>query len=223
MGGVLPAWDVLVRVFRQVDGKDVRGGRGYGNRPSPARECAVRVKVVTLQYAASLGGFDERPLADFVRDKQVLAVREHFFTVHDLPHLACLITYQEPVVASVADGEHAESPCAGNRAPRRKGSDASDLLADLAPPERVLFGTLREWRSARARKEGVPPYVLFTNRELVRIVKARPATPSALEALEALDGIGAGKVQRYGKRVLALVNGSAAAAPAPEAAQEATA
>ena len=49
------------------------------------------VMVVTLQYAPSLGGFDERPLAEFLRDKEVLAIREHLFTIHDLPHLACLV------------------------------------------------------------------------------------------------------------------------------------
>lgn len=44
----------------------------------------MRVKLVTLRYASSLGGFDERPLSDFVRDKEILAVREHFWTLHDL-------------------------------------------------------------------------------------------------------------------------------------------
>ena len=37
----------------------------------------MRVKLVTLSYAPSLGGFDDRPLSDFVRDKEVLAGREH--------------------------------------------------------------------------------------------------------------------------------------------------
>jgi superfamily II DNA helicase RecQ len=165
----------------------------------------MRVKVVTLQYAPSRGGFDERPLADLIRDKEILAVREHFFSVHDLPHLACLITYQQPTLPiDTASGE-ASAPRSTGRAP------PSDVTADLAPEERAFFGALREWRSARAREEGVPPYMLFTNSELVRIVKARPATPNALQAL---DGIGAGKVERYAKQVLERVKG-AATAPAP--------
>jgi ATP-dependent DNA helicase RecQ len=153
----------------------------------------MRVKVVTLQYAPSLGGFDERPLADFVRDKEVLAVREHFFSVHDLPHLACLITYQESTVPA--------PPAKQERKPgaKRGRGDLDALLAGLAPEDRVLFGTLREWRSARARKDGVPPYVLFTNRELLAIVRAKPRTPNALQSL---DGIGPGKVERHGKALL---------------------
>jgi ATP-dependent DNA helicase RecQ len=151
----------------------------------------VRVKVVTLSYAPSLQGFDDRPLAEFVRDKEVLQVREHFFSVHDLPHLACLVTYQDPAPPRAA----ASSPD-----PRQR----PDPAAELPDEDRVLFGTLREWRSARSRKEGVPPYVLFTNRELVSIVRARPQT---LAALGALDGIGAGKVEKYGQALLDLVNG----------------
>jgi hypothetical protein len=34
----------------------------------------MRVRVLTLQYTASLGGFDERPLADFVRDNGGLTI-----------------------------------------------------------------------------------------------------------------------------------------------------
>jgi superfamily II DNA helicase RecQ len=161
----------------------------------------MRVKVVTLRYASSLGGFDERPLSDFVRDKEVLAVREHFFTVHDLPHLACLITYQPSTVpaASPAPTE--------NGTQKRKGRSQGNLdalLSELTEAERTLFGTLREWRAARARKDGVPPYVVFTNKELLAVVKAKPQTPNALGSLE---GIGPGKVERYGNALLGRLNG----------------
>ena len=54
----------------------------------------MRVKVLTLRYSPSLGL--RRPFARGVRARRSLvSVREHFFTVHDLPHLACLVTYQD--------------------------------------------------------------------------------------------------------------------------------
>jgi ATP-dependent DNA helicase RecQ len=152
----------------------------------------MRVKVITLRYSPSLGGFDERPLSDFVRDKEVLAVREHFFCVHDLPHLACLITYQASTVSAPAHPAHGTKRAGNGRSNGRLDA----LLADPSEADRILFGTLREWRVARARKDGVPPYVVFTNRELLSIVKAKPETRSALGSL---DGIGAGnRVNRGG-------------------------
>ncbi len=165
----------------------------------------MRVKIITLSFSPSLGGFDDRPLAEFVRDKEILAVREHFFVVHDLPHVACLLTYQDP-------GPTAAARATNGAAPRAREPRSDPPFADLDPRERVLFGELREWRFARARKDGVPPYVVFTNRELLAIVRARPATPSALAAL---PGIGAKKVERYGREILARFQTTPPNGPTP--------
>lgn len=37
----------------------------------------MRVHVVTLRDLPTLGAFDTAPLADFVRDKEILTFREH--------------------------------------------------------------------------------------------------------------------------------------------------
>lgn len=167
----------------------------------------MRVKLVTLRFAPSLGGFDDRPLADFVRDKEVLAVREHFFTVHELPHLACLVTYQE--AAGPTTPRAAES---GERPPRPSRADRPSPLADLTEAQRPLFQTLREWRSATARREGVPAYVILRDRDLAELVRVRPATPNALQTL---PGIGPAKVERYGREILAILHGDPGPAPGP--------
>ena len=142
----------------------------------------------------------------FVRDKEVLAVKEHFFSVNDQPHLACLITYQDPLPSSRGSAPDRNAP--GDRRARRP----KDALAALEPDERVLFGTLREWRNEVSRKEGVLAFVILTNRELIAILKARPATPNALLAI---DGIGPAKVERYGKAILEIVR-VAKPSPTPE-------
>lgn len=167
----------------------------------------MRVHVVTLRYAPTLGGFDERPLAEFVRDKEVLAVREHFFSVHDLPHLACLITYQEGALPRTLGSEST-----GTR-PSNEHKDADPFL-ELSEADRALCITLRQWRAERMRKDGVPAYVVLTNRQIIAIVKARPQTPNALLGLE---GIGPGKVARYGAAILERLNGAAAAKATPPA------
>ncbi len=58
----------------------------------------MRIKLFTFRYSSSLGGFDERALSHFIGDKEVLSFREHFFCVNDVPHLVCVVTWQEPVV-----------------------------------------------------------------------------------------------------------------------------
>lgn len=179
-------------------------GAGTGAR-------GMRIRLFTFRYSATLGGFDDEPLREFIRDKEAIAFREHFFVVNEVPHLACVLVWQDAVVAP-ADLEAAREYPKHSTTPRRRDGERTDPTDGLDERERALFNTLRELRSAKARAEGVPPYVVFTNRELVAVVRRAPDSPTALGTI---DGIGAGKVERYGRELLALLkpvpaaNGSA--------------
>ncbi len=65
-----------------------------------------------------------------------------------------------------------------------------------------LLDRLKDWRRSTAKEQQVPAYVVFTDATLTAIAEQRPADPSALVAI---PGIGAGKLDRYGAAVLALV------------------
>ena len=184
----------------------------------------MRVKLFTFRYSATLGGFDETPLTSFLKDKEVLAFREHFFHVNDTPHLVCVVTWQDAVVgeaeletaralrAKTRDDENHTSTGTTERRRTRSRGAAPDPTAGLDERERALFNSLREWRAAKAQEEGVPPYLVFTNRHLVSLVTSRPDSPTALANL---PGIGPGKVKRYGQEVLALVGAAPAASAEP--------
>ena len=60
-------------------------------------ETSIRVKLITFRYSATLGGFDDTAFAEFIRDKEVLSFREHFYLLNDVPHLTCVVSYQDPV------------------------------------------------------------------------------------------------------------------------------
>ncbi|MEM7310652.1 MAG: HRDC domain-containing protein [Planctomycetota bacterium] len=139
----------------------------------------MRVKLFTFRYSATLGGFDEEPLQHFLRDKEVVAFREHFYAVNDVPHVTCIVTWQDAVVPAEAlrAARQGTSPEPGPR--RSKRGARPDPSAALNESDRVLFNTLREWRLQRARDQGVPPYVVLTNRELVEIVVGKPDCATA--------------------------------------------
>jgi DNA helicase II / ATP-dependent DNA helicase PcrA len=65
-----------------------------------------------------------------------------------------------------------------------------------------LLDRLKDWRRSTAKEQSVPAYVVFTDATLTAIAEQRPADASALVAI---PGIGAGKLDRYGAAVLALV------------------
>jgi DNA helicase-2/ATP-dependent DNA helicase PcrA len=61
---------------------------------------------------------------------------------------------------------------------------------------------LRAWRLARAREDGVPPYVVFHDTVLHAIADAQP---KSLGDLSEIAGVGPAKLERYGDAVLALL------------------
>ncbi|MFA7429734.1 MAG: DNA helicase RecQ [Rhodospirillaceae bacterium] len=77
-----------------------------------------------------------------------------------------------------------------------------------SPQEEALFQALRARRLELAKEQGVPPYVIFHDATLVEIAKAKPGS---LSALGELPGIGASKLDRYGREFLDVVTGFVAA------------
>jgi ATP-dependent DNA helicase RecQ len=72
----------------------------------------------------------------------------------------------------------------------------------LAPEEQRLFEALRAKRSKIARAEKVPAFVVFSDRTLAEIARARP---SSLAALGTIYGVGTTKQQRYGEDFLIVI------------------
>jgi ATP-dependent DNA helicase RecQ len=75
-------------------------------------------------------------------------------------------------------------------------------LADLPPEAEAADAALRAWRLERSRRDGVPAYVVLSDRYLRGIAKARP---QSLAGLRALPGIGPTKLELYGEELLAVL------------------
>jgi superfamily II DNA helicase RecQ len=80
---------------------------------------------------------------------------------------------------------------------------------ELVPPGTLaLREALAAWRTERYKADGVPSYVVATDKVLDALAVARPRTAADLLAI---SGIGSAKVEAYGEDILAVV----AATPAP--------
>ena len=78
-----------------------------------------------------------------------------------------------------------------------------DYKEELSPEDFAVFARLRDWRKETALKEAVQLYTIFMNEQLAAMVSKRAITKNAL--LE-IDGVGSGKVEKYGEAVLAILN-----------------
>ncbi len=81
--------------------------------------------------------------------------------------------------------------------------------ATKAPPVpldatgQALFDALRAWRGEVARAHGLPAYVIFHDATLAEMARERPAT---LDALAGVSGVGAKKLEAYGREILRVVD-----------------
>jgi len=90
-----------------------------------------------------------------------------------------------------------------DRAPksRRDKRDGTTTVVhdDLSIEAAARFEALRAWRAGVAREQNVPAYVIFHDATLRQIAMAEPAD---LDALAHIQGVGATKLERYGRDVL---------------------
>ena len=140
--------------------------------------------------------------------RQLLA--QGFLAVNDDGYGTLAIT---PASADVLKGERQvqmrREPERAPRAARSGGSAGSGGSGsggrgrpELSGEDAELFEALRAWRAATAREQGVPAYVVFNDATLRGISAVRPAD---IDQLGEISGVGAAKLERYGRAVLDVV------------------
>ncbi len=85
---------------------------------------------------------------------------------------------------------------------RSRDQKSASVAAGLDPTGQSLWEALRAWRLEEARRQELPPYVIFHDTTLIEIARHRPASPTALGEI---PGIGRSKLERYGSAVIAVV------------------
>lgn len=100
-------------------------------------------------------------------------------------------------------------PIGAGAAPGR-GTEKIDYKTVLDAPTFALFSKLRELRKTLADREALPAYALFTNEQLADIAKARCRSVTDLGKI---DGVGAGRMEKYGAAVLTLLRAELPAEP----------
>jgi superfamily II DNA helicase RecQ len=146
------------------------------------------IKVLCLIFNPANGQFDDSALRQFLKDSEVLSIRDHFFTRNEVPYIALVCRY---------------FPTRQELDPKLtpQGKRTEDWRQTLTESDMGLFNLLRDWRSQRCRKDGLPPYVIFNNQQLAQIVKARP---QSLTDLQKVEGVGQAKGEKYGDDILTI-------------------
>jgi len=96
-------------------------------------------------------------------------------------------------------------------APRRARAKGPRGSRDKAPPVPLdadglrCYAALKAWRAEIAREHNLPAYVVFHDAALAEMARTRP---QSLDALAQVSGVGAKKLEAYGREILRVLEGA---------------
>ena len=149
-------------------------------------------------------GLIEIQEAEFEKNGEVLRFRKVRLSKTGLE-----VRPSTPLPLLIADGI-ADEFDAGSPPPRRtkqarsaarKPAAAMTVSPQPTPASEALAAQLRQWRTAEAKRLGVPAYVVLHDRTLQAVALARPANTAQLLRL---DGIGPAKAEKFGEAILKM-------------------
>jgi ATP-dependent DNA helicase RecQ len=106
--------------------------------------------------------------------------------------------------------EHRESPKGSGRTRRSSSGGGGSSVRSTAAPIKLdadgdaRFSALRAWRSEVAREHNLPAYIVFNDATLAQMALTAPGT---LDELSGISGVGAKKLEAYGREILRVLAG----------------
>ena len=149
----------------------------------------IGLKVFDLTMSSETGTLDDSLLESFLEGKDIVSCTDHLVVHREELHLVLVVTYRLP-----------------SDTRRSHGSSRKDWRTTLEPDDAATYDRLRTWRNERAKRDGVPPYLVFNNRQLASMAGTMPCS---LSALREIDGVGAASCEKYGAEVLEVLSGPA--------------
>ena len=142
--------------------------------------------------------------AEFEKNGEVIRFRKVRLTEAGLS-----IRRNTPLALLISDGlvEEFGERGAAPRPPRKsekKKREPQSLQTKLTPEQDFLAARIRQWRTAEAKRLGVPAYVVMHDRTIDALAVAQPRNPKQLLNVE---GMGQAKVDRFGEAILKFCRG----------------
>ncbi|MBF0451043.1 MAG: HRDC domain-containing protein [Candidatus Magnetomorum sp.] len=148
------------------------------------------IKLFTIKFDRTLEKFDDTAFQEYIKDKDVLSVENHFFTCRETPYVLLILNCQ------FSDNTAAADLATVKPASRSRKSVVPSFLKESELP---LYNHLKDWRNQFCKKQGIPPYIICNNDQLGKMVSLRPKT---LADLAKIEGFGDVKAKKYGNDIL---------------------
>ncbi len=138
----------------------------------------MKIRIITLPFDENSQTFNDNVINNFCLNKNVTKITTKFFSSNSKIYWTVAISYTEILKPN------------------------ERIKTGLTESQKKLFLRLKEWRVARANKEGIPVFLIAKNIQLEEIVIKKCIT---LECLKNIKGIGDVKTAKYGKDITTIV------------------
>jgi ATP-dependent DNA helicase RecQ len=201
--GTVPAQKLLSTVVRLARERNQKFGAGHLvdillGKSTPRIEQHGHGNLSTFGIGTELSEQEWRGVVRQLLAQGLLAVNSDGFGTLVITELS----------AAVLSGSRTVSLRREPERPPKRSTRSAKAAADLAPAAMPLFESLRAWRAAEAKEQGVPAYVIFHDATLREIATGRPGS---LAELGTVSGVGEAKLERYGQRLLDALTSAAGA------------
>ena len=142
------------------------------------RKGKIIFKIITIPFSETDKGFSTEELNDFIRTKNGISYKAKLIKVNSKYYWTVFISYTEELSQKTE----------------------FELKYDY---ENKLYEELRKWRNSKAKEEGIPPYLIYTNNQMKEIIIKKCDSKTALQEI---NGIGEKKSKKYGKKTLKIVS-----------------
>ena len=146
------------------------------------------IKIFTIEFNAQSKSFDDAEIVAFLKDKVLLSVKDYLIEEGGKKFLAVVITFSVKEQRELIGAKNV--------------GQSKDWEKLINVDNQPLFEALKNWRRDESKRQGLPPFIIFTNKQLADITVMGPKT---LNHLSQVDGVGPQKLNRYGDLILSLV------------------
>ena len=198
--GTVAAQKVLSAVYRLDRERDQRFGAGHvidilTGKKTPKVDQFRHDTLSVFGVGQDLGANEWRGVVRQLLARGLLAVQPEHGTLA-LTEASAAVLRREREVPMRREPER--------RAPKTRPAKATADVVELTEEATGTFEKLRAWRSATAKEQGVPPYVVFHDKTLREIASVVPTT---LDELSTIGGVGENKLAKYGQQILDTLGG----------------
>jgi superfamily II DNA helicase RecQ len=157
------------------------------------------IRIFTIQVDAETGQLDDRALHQFSLEHQILSIKSDFYQQGDLPEMNVLVTYRPKI----------KRPSQQWIQTRQHMDPVPDTIAkvELTDAQKVVYERIRKWRNQKAEELGYRSMNVFYNNQLKELVQIMPKSTTELQKIE---GIGKGRVEKYGDELLKVLHATPA-------------